>query len=137
MSNRPLVGIGVFVWKDSKFLICKRQGAHGEGSWSIPGGHLEFGEAWEECAMREVMEETGMKIKNIRLLVATNDYFEAESKHYVTIWLESDWYSGEPAIMEPDKCAQMEWRTLYNLPAPLFQPCWQNLQRARPDLFLG
>jgi 8-oxo-dGTP diphosphatase len=56
------VGIGVFVWKDGKFLMGKRLGSHGSGTWSIPGGHLEFDETWQQCAVREVLEETGLKI---------------------------------------------------------------------------
>lgn len=35
------VGIGVFVFKDGKFLMAQRKNAHGDGTWSVPGGHLE------------------------------------------------------------------------------------------------
>jgi 8-oxo-dGTP diphosphatase len=43
MSDQQVrVGIGVFVFKDGKFLIQRRKGSHGTGTWSIPGGHLEF-----------------------------------------------------------------------------------------------
>src|SRR5947209_504762 len=97
----PRVGIGVFVWRDGKFIMGQRRGSHGANTWSIPGGHLEFGESWEEAAMREVLEETGMEIDNVRFLTATNDYFPDDNKHYVTIWVESDWVSGEPSIVEP------------------------------------
>ena len=65
-DQRPKVGVGVFVLKDGKILMGKRKGAHGEGSWSLPGGHLEFNESWDMCAVRETMEETGVTIKNIR-----------------------------------------------------------------------
>ncbi|HVV66946.1 MAG TPA: NUDIX domain-containing protein [Candidatus Saccharimonadales bacterium] len=133
--NRPLVGIGVFIWKDGKFLMGKRRGAHGDGTWSIPGGHLEFSESWEEGAKREVLEETGLVITNVRFLAATNDIFEKDKKHYITIWVYSDWKSGEPSITEPDKYVDQEWRTFKTLPAPLFEPCWQNLRAAKPELF--
>lgn len=43
----PRVGIGVFIFKNNKFLMGCRKGAHGEGTWSIPGGHLEFGESMD------------------------------------------------------------------------------------------
>ena len=85
--ERPKVGIGVFVFKDGKILLGKRRNAHGEGSWSLPGGHLEFNEELEDCAQREVMEEAGIKIKNIRLSTITNDKFEKEGKHYITIFM--------------------------------------------------
>jgi len=101
-KDRPKVGVGVFVWKDGKFIMGQRLGAHGAETWSIPGGHLEFGESWEQCAKREVLEETGLTITNIRFLAATNDLFPDEGKHYVTIWVEGDWKGGEPTILEPD-----------------------------------
>jgi 8-oxo-dGTP diphosphatase len=55
-ENRPKVGIGVFIFKDGKFLMGCRKGTHGAGTWSVPGGHLEFGESFEECAEREALE---------------------------------------------------------------------------------
>lgn len=120
------MGIGVFVCKDGKFLMGKRVGSHGEGSWSVPGGHLEFGESFEDTARREVLEETGVQIKNVRFGALTNDYFEAEGKHYVTIWMLSDYDSGEVSIREPDKFVEQGWFNLDSLPAPLFLP-WKQL----------
>ena len=72
----PRVGIGIFVLKDGKFLLCKRKNSHGAGHWQLPGGHLEFNEKLEDCARREVIEETGVKIKNIRSSTITNDIFK-------------------------------------------------------------
>ncbi|MBI2476733.1 NUDIX domain-containing protein, partial [Candidatus Uhrbacteria bacterium] len=40
---RPKVGVGVIVWRDCEVLMQERIGAHGAGTWSFPGGHLEFG----------------------------------------------------------------------------------------------
>src|SRR5690349_6251619 len=97
------VGVGVFVWRDGKFLMGQRRGAHGEGTWSVPGGWQEHAESWEQAAKREVMEETGMEIKNVRFVTATDNYFPHEDVHSVTIWLDAVWVSGEPSISEPDK----------------------------------
>ncbi len=133
-GKHPRVGVGVFVWKDGKFLMGQRFGAHGAGTWSIPGGHLEFGESWEACAKREVLEETGLIVDNVRFLAATNDLFFEEDKHYATIWVQCDWVSGRPVITEPDKLVKLEWRTFANLPQPLFLP-WQQLKEAKPELF--
>lgn len=135
MSDRPQVGVGVFVWKNGKFLMGERRGPHGHGTWSIPGGHLEFGESWEECAKREVLEETGLVITNVRFLAATNDIFSNETKHSTTIWVFSDWKSGKPKIMEPDKYVNHQWQTFKTLPSPLFEPCWKNLRKVKPELF--
>jgi 8-oxo-dGTP diphosphatase len=120
------VGIGVFIFKDGKFLMGQRRNSHGDGTWSVPGGHLEYGESFEDTAAREVFEETNLKIKNVRFGAVTNDYFEKEGKHYVTVWMLSDYESGEVKIVEPDKFVKMEWRDFGNLPDPLFLP-WNQL----------
>jgi 8-oxo-dGTP diphosphatase len=123
------VGVGVFVFKDGKFLMLQRQGAHGAGSWSIPGGHLEFGESPEETATREVREETGLEIANVAFAAVTNDIFREENKHYVTVWMKSDWSSGEATNTEPDKCTELRWVDFDTLPEPLFLP-WQQLLKS-------
>ena len=126
MQNNVRVGIGVFVFKNGKFLMQQRKGSHGAGSWSVPGGHLEFGESFEDTARREVKEETGLEIKNVRFGAVTNDHFADENKHYVTVWMLSDWADGNEYITEPDKCIAQEWHTFDDLPSPLFLP-WNQL----------
>jgi 8-oxo-dGTP diphosphatase len=134
-NKRPKVGIAVFIFRDGKFLMTRRHGSHGTGTWSIPGGHLEFNESWEECIKRETMEEVGVEITNVQFLSATNDIFEKEDKHYVTIWLTADWANNEPEIKEPHKILDIQWRNFQDLPAPLFEPCWKNLRADKPELF--
>ena len=133
MKERPKVGIGVIVVKNGKVLLGKRKNAHGEGDWCFPGGHLEYGESWEDCARRETIEETGVKIKNIRFVTATNDIFHKENKHYITIYMLSDYDSGKVSIMEPEKCEQWDWFTWDKLPKPLFIPM-QNLLKTDFEL---
>ena len=120
MKERPRVGIGVMVLKDRKVLLLKRKGSHGEGTWCYPGGHLEFGEEISYAAIREVEEEAGIKIRNPRFLCITNDVFEKENKHYITIFIAADYVSGEARIMEKDKCTDIGWFDLNKLPKPLF-----------------
>ena len=65
MLEKPKVGVAVIVVKDNQVLMGKRIGSHGENTWAFPGGHLEFGETPEECATRELFEETGLKATHI------------------------------------------------------------------------
>jgi 8-oxo-dGTP diphosphatase len=68
------VGVGCFVLNDEyprSFLFGERKGSHGAGKFALPGGHLELGESWEECATREVKEETNLDITDIRFVSVT------------------------------------------------------------------
>ncbi len=133
MNDRPKVGVGVAIIKDGKVLLGKRKAAHGEGSWAFPGGHLEFGESWEECACREVLEEAGIEVKNVRFGSLTNDIFTAENKHYITISMVCDYASGELRVMEPEKCEEWRWFDWAELsPDMLFVPL-QNLLKQGYD----
>jgi len=134
-TKRPKVGVAVFIHRGDTFLMIKRFGSHGANTWSLPGGHLEFGETWAACAARETMEETGVEITNIRFLGATNDVFTKEDKHYVTVWMTAEWKANEPENKEPEKMLDMRWTDFAHLPQPLFEPCWGNLRAAYPKLF--
>ena len=125
----PRVGVGTFVFRDGKFLMQQRQGSHGDGTWSVPGGHLEYGETPEDTSYREVLEETGCQIENIRFVAVTNDFFEKEKKHYITWWTISDWKENEPYIAEPDRCVAQMWTDFDHLPQPLFLP-WEQLLKS-------
>lgn len=134
-TKRPKVGVAALIWRDGKIIMAKRHGSHGAGTWSIPGGHLEFGESWEDCVRREVMEEVGVEVANVQFLAITNDFFKHENKHYVTIWMTCDWTANEPESKEPEKIIGVAWRGLNDLPSPLFEPCWANLRAIKPSLF--
>ncbi len=122
MSSQPEVGIGVIVIHEGKVLLGRRKNAHGEGTWSFPGGKLEFGEEIFDCAKREVLEETGLKIKDLFLGPYTNDFFEKESRHFITIFVIAKSEGGKPLILEPGKCEAWVWFSWDSLPRPLFLP---------------
>ncbi|MFC2135942.1 NUDIX hydrolase [Bacteroidota bacterium] len=122
MEQRPKVGVGVIINNDNKVLLLQRKNAHGEGTWCFPGGHLEFNEEIEDCVKREVEEETGIQVQNIRFAGLTNDLFKDEGKHYITIFMICNYESGEAQIKEPEKCTNMNWFDWSSLPRPLFLP---------------
>lgn len=132
--ERPKVGVGVIIRKEGEVLLLRRQGSHGAGTWSFPGGHLEFGETVEACAVRETMEEVGITIKNLRHGPWTNDNTFMEGKHYVTIYILAEIASGEPRLMEPDKATELGWFSWDALPKPLFLPVENLLKRGYSPL---
>ena len=119
--SRPKVGVAALVVQDGKVLLGKRKGSHGSGQWAPPGGHLECGESVEGCAARELLEETGLQALSSRLGPWTNDIF-GEDKHYITLWVFIDQFTGEVQLLEPHKCEEWKWVAWDELPAELFLP---------------
>ncbi len=103
------VGVSVIIHKGNLSLFMKRKGKHGDGQWSLPGGKLEFGESIEDCAIREVKEETGLDIKDPKFVYLTNDVFSEHNLHFITILMECDYIGGDFINEEPDKCSEIVW----------------------------
>lgn len=116
---RPRVGLGVIVRKGNTILLGRRKGSHGAGEYASPGGHLEHLEGLEACCRREVMEETGLEIGEVRFLRVMN-VTEYAPRHYVDLTFVAEWVSGEPEVREPDRVERWDWYTLEALPSPLF-----------------
>ncbi|KFG84198.1 putative NUDIX domain [Metarhizium anisopliae] len=69
------------------------------------------------CPGAALLEETGLKVTDIRFLTATNDFMPDDTKHYITLFhvcvREND--DDEPQLLEPDKCESWEWITWNDL----------------------
>jgi 8-oxo-dGTP diphosphatase len=122
-QKRPRVGVALIVRNNGRILLHKRKNKFAFGTWACPGGKLEFGEGFEECALRELGEEAGdMTVRGLEFVTSTNDIFTNENEHYITIFMRSDYVSGNPEVMEPEKCEKWEWHEWGNLPQPLMLP---------------
>jgi len=122
MPENPRIGVGVIVTMGERILLIKRQGMHGQGTWSTPGGHLEYGESPEACAIRETKEETGIDITGVRAIGYTNDVFEESGLHYITLWMRGEHAAGEATVAAPDEASEVAWFPWDALPEPLFLP---------------
>ena len=117
---RPRVGVGVLVEREGKILLGLRKGSHGALTWAPPGGHLEFAENVEECAKRELLEETGLRAVSCTLGSWVENVMENGKKHYITLFVIVNQFEGEIQLLEPDKCEGWHWFSWNELPQPLF-----------------
>lgn len=107
MEEMPKVGIGVMIFNgDGHILLAKRKGSHGAGEYAFPGGHLEFGESFADCAIRETREEAGVEIEDVNFMYLAN-ILKYGGKHYVHVGLKANWVKGDPQVLEPEKSE--EW----------------------------
>jgi ADP-ribose pyrophosphatase len=97
----PRVGVGAVVIRDDAVLLVKRGISPAKGMWAIPGGNLKLGETLQEAAEREIMEETGVRIKAKLPPHFTFELIERDEEdkirfHYVIVDLLADYIDGEP-----------------------------------------
>ena len=140
-EKRIGVGFGVMILKNNRVLLGRRHEdpkkasslLKGEGTWTMPGGKLHFGESFEEGAAREVMEETGIKLNGMTVICVNND--AVENAHFVTIGLFSDDFKNEPKVMEPNEITEWHWFGLDNLPSPIYFPSLKILNNYKNKKF--
>jgi 8-oxo-dGTP diphosphatase len=128
----PRVGVGVVIRRGAEVLLMRRHGVHGAGTWSTPGGYLEYGESPAECAAREAHEETGVSVSDVRFLAITNDFFPEREKHFITVWMHAAHAGGDAALHAPEESMEVAWFPHDRLPEPLFQ-CFDNLLHGQAE----
>ncbi len=127
------IGLGIMIKDGNKVLLghrCENYGDTGgiyePGSWTFPGGKQEYDETMFEGAKREVKEETNLEISELSIFGATDDI--QPNKHYITIQIIANKFSGELKNMEPTKHSEWKWFDLNNLPQNLYTPTREFLE---------
>ncbi len=109
--DRPIVGVGVVVWRGEEVLLIQRGKPPRAGTWSLPGGMQELGETVRETAVREIREETGIEI-TVRELIDVVDTISRDDTgrvrmQYTLVDFSAEWREGE-AIASSD-AAGVRW----------------------------
>lgn len=130
--NKPKkigVGVGVMILNHKGEILLGLRNVdpakadselHLEGTWTMPGGKLNYGELFIDGAKREVKEETNIDLIDAEVICINED--KNEHAHFITIGMLCRDFSGEAKVMEPDEITEWKWFDLHNLPKPLYFP---------------
>ena len=103
--------------KDGKTLLARRCNTGFEdGNYGLVSGHLEEKEAATEALIRESKEEAGIDIKREDVKIAHIMHRKSIKDERIDFFFTAEKYEEEPRIMEPDRCDDMQWFPLDNLP---------------------
>ncbi len=101
--RKPAIGVGAVVLRTTsagvEVLLIRRGKPPRQGEWSIPGGRQEWGETVRETAVREIAEETGVRVANLRLLDVVDGISRANDAvtgHWTLVDFRADWTGGDP-----------------------------------------
>jgi len=114
------VGVGAVILNQRNEVFLARRGEKAKnerGLWECPGGSVEFGETLAAALTREMREEYGIDIAVGELLDVVDHILPAEGQHWVSPSFLCRILSGEPRILEPEKCTAIGWFALDALPA--------------------
>lgn len=84
--------------------------------YSLISGHLDGNETIDDAMIREAFEEANIKIDNHKLIPATVLHRKSTDSEYIDFFYVIKEWEGEPSIGEPDKCDDLSWFSLKNLP---------------------
>lgn len=125
---KPGLGVGVMILKDDKVLLGLRNPnkekasseLNGQGTWTMPGGKVEYMEKLADAAKRELEEETSLIANDLKLICISDDM--TDTAHYVTAGFLVNEYSGEIKTMEPETILEWKWFDINNLPSNMYKP---------------
>ena len=137
---KPGLGVGVMVLKENKILLGLRNPdkakvaseLQGQGTWTMPGGKVEFMEKLIDAAKRELEEETSLKATRLDFLCISDDM--TDTAHYVTTGFIVREYTGEVKTMEPETILEWKWFNLNDLPSNLYMPSQKCIEKYKEGI---
>ena len=102
-----------------KALLSLRQNTGWKDGWySLVAGHVEAGEAAEQAMVREAKEEAGIDVvpADLRHVYTMHRVADDATDEYVDVFFECRQWNGEIRNTEPEKCGELRWTALDDLP---------------------
>jgi 8-oxo-dGTP diphosphatase len=123
-SRFKLVGaVHLLLMKDAQVLLLRRfNTGYEDGNYSVPAGHLDGNEPVSSAMIREALEEAGIEIsasdlRVVHIMHRRSPAADGSNNERVDFFLAASTWTGEPQIMEPNKCDELDWFPINDLPS--------------------
>jgi ADP-ribose pyrophosphatase YjhB (NUDIX family) len=122
--------------EEDRILLLKRENTgFMDGYYGLPAGHLDGGETSREGGAREFKEEIGINVNPLELKVVHIMHRKGEQDERVDFFMATDKYTGEIKNCEPNKCGDLSWFSLNNLPQNIIPYINQAIQKYKEGIF--
>lgn len=115
------LAVQAVVLDGSRVLLARRRGSgYHDGEFGLPAGHVEGGEPLRLALVREVAEEVGLTVEPADAQLVVTAHLAPEGpgdREYLHAFFVVRRWAGEPRIAEPDKCDELRWAEVDDLPA--------------------
>lgn len=119
MRNANVVSTFLVLKRDNQILLLKRQNTgYRDGEYGVVSGHVEAGESYTQATVREAKEEAGIDLDpaSLYLVHAQHRKSAHDGSERVDLYFSADEWSGEIKNCEPNKCSELKWFDLDELP---------------------
>ncbi len=124
--------------KDGQVLLLRRANTgYQDGNYSLVAGHLDGAETAKQCIIREAKEEANLKLGPADLDVVHVMHRYRTDREYIDIYLKTDTWEGDITNKEPDKCDELKWCPLKNLPDNMIPEVKLALENMKKKVFYG
>ena len=127
---KTISAVLILLFNGDKVLLQKRSGTgFADGMWDFSAsGHVEENEPLSRTVAREAKEELGIEVKNSEFVGLIHSLGEDGIPRYLAVF-KIDGYVGEPKICEPDKCSELKWFDINDLPENIIGSRKMSLER--------
>lgn len=119
--------------KKEVLLLLRQNTGHADGMYDLPGGHVDSNEDIFASMIREAKEEIGIDIdrKNLEIIHIYHHY----KKDMIKFVFKVNMYSNEIKNNEPDKCKELRWFELDNLPDNIIPKIQEEIENIKNDIY--
>ena len=136
LSQRPNFRVSVIIVNEKKEILLVQHKKANRFYWVLPGGRIEYGESFEQCAVRELKEETNLDTKFGKVVFLSEAIAPDRSRHIINIYATSEVIGGELKLGDEPMLADVAYKPIQELETiTLYPPVADKIIRAYNEGF--